>query len=195
MRLLVTNDDGILAHGIECLIAAAEPLGEVHRRRAGSRAERDEPFAHAASSAASGAARRAALAGRRHADRLRDARRRGADARAPGLRAERHQPRPEHGRGRALLGHRRRGDGRTRARHSVDRHLVRRRRPARRRDAAASSRCRCSRRCSSISRRSRAFPPNTLFNVNLPPLAGGRGEGRASSRDSAAACTRSPSRR
>jgi 5'-nucleotidase len=29
MRLLVTNDDGILAHGLECLIAAAEPLGEV----------------------------------------------------------------------------------------------------------------------------------------------------------------------
>lgn len=29
MRLLVTNDDGILAHGIECLCAAAEPLGEV----------------------------------------------------------------------------------------------------------------------------------------------------------------------
>ena len=29
MRLLVTNDDGILAHGIECLITAAEPLGEV----------------------------------------------------------------------------------------------------------------------------------------------------------------------
>ena len=29
MRLLVTNDDGILAHGIECLISAAEPLGEV----------------------------------------------------------------------------------------------------------------------------------------------------------------------
>src|SRR6185436_12600729 len=25
----VTNDDGILAHGIECLIAAAEPLGDV----------------------------------------------------------------------------------------------------------------------------------------------------------------------
>lgn len=30
MRLLVTNDDGILAHGIECLVEAAEPLGEVH---------------------------------------------------------------------------------------------------------------------------------------------------------------------
>jgi 5'-nucleotidase len=29
MRLLVTNDDGILAHGIECLCAAAEPLGQV----------------------------------------------------------------------------------------------------------------------------------------------------------------------
>ncbi|MFI5255925.1 MAG: 5'/3'-nucleotidase SurE [Gemmatimonadales bacterium] len=30
MRILITNDDGILAHGIECLIEAAEPLGEVH---------------------------------------------------------------------------------------------------------------------------------------------------------------------
>lgn len=29
MRLLCTNDDGILAHGLKCLIAAAEPLGEV----------------------------------------------------------------------------------------------------------------------------------------------------------------------
>ena len=29
MKLLISNDDGILAHGIECLIAAAEPLGEV----------------------------------------------------------------------------------------------------------------------------------------------------------------------
>src|SRR5512132_4218895 len=29
MRLLVTNDDGILAQGIECLRAAAEPLGEI----------------------------------------------------------------------------------------------------------------------------------------------------------------------
>jgi 5'-nucleotidase len=30
MRFLVTNDDGILAHGIECLVEAAEPLGDVH---------------------------------------------------------------------------------------------------------------------------------------------------------------------
>lgn len=29
MRLLLTNDDGILAQGLECLRAAAEPLGEV----------------------------------------------------------------------------------------------------------------------------------------------------------------------
>lgn len=29
MRFLITNDDGILAHGIECLIEATEPLGEV----------------------------------------------------------------------------------------------------------------------------------------------------------------------
>jgi 5'-nucleotidase len=29
MRLLITNDDGILAHGIECLCEAAAPLGEV----------------------------------------------------------------------------------------------------------------------------------------------------------------------
>src|SRR5690242_395216 len=29
MKFLATNDDGILAYGLECLIAAAEPLGEV----------------------------------------------------------------------------------------------------------------------------------------------------------------------
>src|SRR5688572_30877247 len=29
MKLLCTNDDGILAHGLECLIRAAAPLGEV----------------------------------------------------------------------------------------------------------------------------------------------------------------------
>ena len=30
MRLLLSNDDGILAHGLECLVRAAEPLGEVY---------------------------------------------------------------------------------------------------------------------------------------------------------------------
>jgi 5'-nucleotidase len=29
MRFLCTNDDGILAHGLECLVRAAEPLGDV----------------------------------------------------------------------------------------------------------------------------------------------------------------------
>ena len=29
MRLLLTNDDGILAHGLACLVEAAEPLGEI----------------------------------------------------------------------------------------------------------------------------------------------------------------------
>ncbi|MCU0618517.1 MAG: 5'/3'-nucleotidase SurE [Gemmatimonadaceae bacterium] len=29
MRFLCTNDDGILAHGLDCLIRAAEPLGDV----------------------------------------------------------------------------------------------------------------------------------------------------------------------
>ncbi|MDQ4079176.1 MAG: 5'/3'-nucleotidase SurE, partial [Gemmatimonadota bacterium] len=29
MRLLCTNDDGILAHGLECLIRAAAPLGDI----------------------------------------------------------------------------------------------------------------------------------------------------------------------
>ena len=29
MKLLCTNDDGILAHGLDCLIRAAQPLGEV----------------------------------------------------------------------------------------------------------------------------------------------------------------------
>src|SRR5689334_24027305 len=29
LKLLFTNDDGILAHGLACLIEAAEPLGEI----------------------------------------------------------------------------------------------------------------------------------------------------------------------
>ena len=30
MRLLLSNDDGILAHGLDCLVRAAEPLGDVY---------------------------------------------------------------------------------------------------------------------------------------------------------------------
>src|SRR5205807_5927948 len=29
MRILISNDDGVLAHGLECLVRAAEPLGEI----------------------------------------------------------------------------------------------------------------------------------------------------------------------
>ena len=115
--LLCTNDDGILAYGLECLAKAASHARRRDRRGARPRAERHEPLAHAASSAAPGAARRAALPGGRHAHRLRDARGRGAHARAARLRAERHEPRPEHGRGRPVLGHRRGGHGRAGARH------------------------------------------------------------------------------
>ena len=170
MRLLCTNDDGILAHGLECLVAAARAARRGHRGRARPRAERDEPLAHAASSAAAGEARRAALAGRRHADRLRDARRRGADARAARLRAQRHQPRPEHGRGRAVLAApspRRWKDSRSAFRRS------RSRSPA----ATCAPTCRCSSEQVRVLTPLLAhltslpsFPANTLLNVNLPPL-------------------------
>ena len=80
-RSSCTNDDGILAHGLECLVRAARAARRRARRRARPRAERDESFAHAAPSAAAGAARRAAMAGGRHADRLRHARRGGAACR------------------------------------------------------------------------------------------------------------------
>jgi hypothetical protein len=85
---------------------------------------------------------------------------------APGLRAERHQPRAEHGRGRALLGHRGRRDGRARPRCAEHRRLVRRTRAASGRplldehvDTLA--------RCSSTSPPA-PFPADTLLNVNLP---------------------------
>ena len=29
MRFLCTNDDGILAHGLDCLVRAAEQIGDV----------------------------------------------------------------------------------------------------------------------------------------------------------------------
>ena len=63
VRILCTNDDGILAHGLECLVRAGEAARRGDRRRARSRAERDEPLAHAASSAAA-RARAASGAGR-----------------------------------------------------------------------------------------------------------------------------------
>ena len=89
--------------------------------------------------------------------------------RAAGLRAERDQPRAEHGRGCALLRHRRRRDGRARPRRAVDRRELRGTRDARRR------RSRCS--TSIVEPLSKllahltslpAFPEHTLFNVNIP---------------------------
>ncbi len=65
---------------IDCLVRRRRAAGRGDRRRARSRAERHEPLAHAPPSRAADQARRAALAGRRHADRLRHARARGADA-------------------------------------------------------------------------------------------------------------------
>ena len=73
MRFLITNDDGILAHGIECLAEAAQPLGEVFvvaPDREQSATSHSLTLHHPLRP---GAARRAAMAGGRHADRLRDA--------------------------------------------------------------------------------------------------------------------------
>ena len=61
----------------------------------------------------------------RHADRLRAPRGDRTPRRAAGHRDLGHQPRREHGRRHDLLGHRRRGDRRLPARHSVDRDLAR----------------------------------------------------------------------
>ena len=161
-------------------IEAAEPLGEVTvvaPDREQSATSHSLTLHHPA---APGASRRAPLAGGRHADRLRDARGRGADARAARLRAERHQPRPEHGRGRALLRHRRRGDGRTRARHSVDRAS---RSPAA--TCAPTSRYleragrRSSRRSSQHLTSLPTFPARHAAQREPPAGAGRRGEGRA----------------
>ena len=133
MRFLCTNDDGILAHGLECLVRAAEPLGEVTvvaPDREQSATSHSLTLHHPLRPVQRGERRWQVDGTPTDCVML------AIEAlmpRAARLRAQRHQSRPEHGRGRAVLGHRRRGDGRPRARHSVDRDLVRRRRPARRR--------------------------------------------------------------
>ena len=89
---------------------------------AGARSVRRRAFAVAQRSAAAAPGRRAAFRGARHADRLRH------HGRAPCARrqadrsgAVRRQSRPQCRRGRDLFRHRRRRDGRRRARHSLDR--------------------------------------------------------------------------
>ena len=91
---------------------------------AGDRAERRRSFPDAASAAAGAQARAAPLRRRRHADRLRAARRQPAD---PGTAARscavRRQPGRQSGRGRDLLRHHRRRHGGDAAGHSGDRAL------------------------------------------------------------------------
>ena len=180
MRFLITNDDGILAHGIECLIEAAEPLGEVYVV-----APDREQSATSHSLTLHHPLRPVQRAERRwQVD--------GTPTDCVMLAVEALMPeRPDfvlsginHGQnmGEDVLysGHRRRGDGRARAGHPVDRVLVRRRRPARRPRASARAGARCSRRCSQrlivaadVSRATRCST-STCRRV-----AGGRGEGRA----------------
>ena len=80
---------------------------------------------------AAGEAGGAAVSGGWDPDGLCHAGRRSADGRAPGLRAQRHQPRSEHGRGRAVFGHGCGGHGRPRAWDPIHSDLVRRGRPPR----------------------------------------------------------------
>ena len=125
MRILLSNDDGYFAPGLEHLAAALAPHAEHHGRRARARPQRRVQFADARP-AAVGAPRAERLPVRqRHADRLRSS---CGDRTA--RRAARHgdlrdQSRREHGRRHDLLGHRRRGDRRLSARRSVGRDIAR----------------------------------------------------------------------
>ena len=76
------------------------------------------------------------------------------------------EPRPQHGRGRAVLGHRRGGDGGGDARRAGHRHLVLRE-PARD-DGDVPGRCCCSWCAGSSSVPN--FPEQTLLNINLPRI-------------------------
>ena len=114
MRILVTNDDGIHAEGLDVCEQIARALSDdvwviaPEYDQSGVAA-----FAVAQRSAAAAPGRRAALCGARHADRLRH------HGRAPRSqrqgtrsRALRRQPRAQRRRGRDLFRHRRRRDGR-----------------------------------------------------------------------------------
>ena len=112
MRILVTNDDGIHAHGPEGL--RGDRARAVRRRlggRAGVRPVRRVAFAVAQRSAAAARGRRAPLRGEGHADRLRHHGRAPHPAEAARSRAVRRQPRPQRRRGRALFRHGRGREG------------------------------------------------------------------------------------
>ena len=111
MNILVTNDDGILAPGLALLADVCREVGTVtvvapDREQSGTSHSLTlhRPLRPA---------RRpdGGVADRRHAHRLRHARDPGAHAGAAQLRVLGREPRAQHGRGRALLGHRLRGDG------------------------------------------------------------------------------------
>ena len=122
-RILVTNDDGINAPGLEALIDIATPaLAGRLGGGAGVQPERRRPFAVAHPSGARPPAQRDQVRARRHADRLRAVRRQ-APAQGPQARhrAVGRQPRRQHVRRRDLLGHHRRRHGRLPARHPLDR--------------------------------------------------------------------------
>ncbi len=121
-RILVSNDDGIAAPGIK--ISGQDRQGALVRclgRGPGNRTERRESLAHHPSAVARAQARPQALRRRRHADRCGAARdqphHEEAQAHAVPLRC---QSRRQHGRGRALFRHRRRGDGSDDAGREID---------------------------------------------------------------------------
>ena len=120
MRILITNDDGIHAPGLDACEKIARAL--VRRcldRGAGKRPVRRVAFAVAQRSAAPARSRRAAFRGQGHADRLRHHGRAPSHAGDARSGAVRRQSRPQRRRGRHLFRHRRRRHGRHRARHSV----------------------------------------------------------------------------
>ena len=127
MNILVTNDDGILAPGLALLADVCREVGTVtvvapDREQSGTSHSLTLHHPLRPARRPDGAWQVDGTP-----DRLRDARHPGADAGAPGLRLLRRESRPQHGRGRALLGHGRRGDGGGDAGRPRHRHLVRRR--------------------------------------------------------------------
>ena len=188
MRILVTNDDGIHAPGLEGL--RGDRAQDLRRRlggRAGARPVRRVAFAVAQRSAAAAPGRRAALCREGHADRLRH------HGRAP-----HHAGRPpdlvlsgvNRGRNAAedvtLFRHRRRRDGRHAC--SASRRSRCRRPTPRRAGSSRTGRPRSTTRpTSSAACCKQGIPRDVLVNVNFPGLPAGRGEGHRGRRPRASA--------
>ncbi len=165
MNILVTNDDGILAPGLALLADVCREVGNVtvvapDREQSGTSHSLTLHRPLRPTRRPDGG-----VADRRHADRLRHARDPGADAGAAGFRLLRREPRPQHGRGRALLGHRRRGDGGGDAGRSGHRHLVLPGISPRRWPPTATLLLRAG---AADHAGVQDFPEQTLLNINLP---------------------------